>query len=463
MTDLPPGWERVALGDLLLRIEAGKSFQCEPRPARAEEWGVIKVSSMTWGKFRENENKAIPVYKSVNSEYEIKQFDILVSRANTESYVGAPVLVGACRPRLLLSDKSLRLVPSANVDRQWLTYTLSAPTVRDEISRRATGTKDSMRNISQRALADICVPVPPLAEQRRIVAALEGHLSRLDVANRLVETVECRLKLLLKQSLLQAVRVPGPDHWKITRVDEAGRVDLGRQRHPDWHNGPHMRPYLRVANVFEDRLDTTDVMEMNFPPEVFDRYRLDEGDILLNEGQSPQYLGRAAMYRGHPKDVAFTNSILRFKAGHNVLPEWALLVFRRHMHAGRFLREVRITTNIAHLSAARLKSVEFPVPPMEEQRQIVAELGEKLHHIKRLGEVTSKVLERCAVLRKSLLSAAFAGSLVSQDRNDEPAFELLARIRADREAAKVARKPRRRMPPAGSGNGGLTRGKGTLL
>lgn len=131
-----------------------------------------------------------------------------------------------------------------------------------------------------------------------------------------------------------------------------------------------MHPYLRVANVFEDRIDATDLKEMDFTG-VFERYRLAPGDVLLNEGQSPELLGRPAIYRGHPTAVAFTNTLLRFRAGPEVTPEWALVVFRHYMHSGRFAREARITTNIAHLSSKRFKNVEFPVPPIAEQRQIV--------------------------------------------------------------------------------------------
>ncbi|RBJ10509.1 hypothetical protein DRA43_02480 [Micromonospora provocatoris] len=141
-----------------------------------------------------------------------------------------------------------------------------------------------------------------------------------------------------------------------------------------------MRPYLRVANVFEDRIDTSDLKEMDFS-DVFERYKLEPGDVLLNEGQSPELLGRPAIYRGVPENVAFTNTLLRFRAGPAVLPEWALAVFRRHMHSRRFVREARITTNIAHLSASRLKSVEFPVPPLDEQRRIIDVLEDHLSRL----------------------------------------------------------------------------------
>jgi hypothetical protein len=193
-----------------------------------------------------------------------------------------------------------------------------------------------------------------------------------------------------------------PPGWRWSTVGEAGRIDLGRQRHPDWHTGPEMRPYLRVANVFEDRIDTSDLKEMDFSG-VFGRYKLEPGDVLLNEGQSPELLGRPAIYRGHPENVAFTNTLLRFRAGPEVLPEWALIVFRRHMHYGRFAREARITTNIAHLSARRLKPVEFPVPPLAEQRRIVDILEDHLSRLDAAHVTLSTCQARNASLRDALL------------------------------------------------------------
>src|SRR5713226_6352427 len=72
-----------------------------------------------------------------------------------------------------------------------------------------------------------------------------------------------------------------PTGWVWARVDEAGSVQLGRQRAPRYHFGNHMRPYLRVANVYEDRLDLSSVLEMDFDPDEYETYRLEPGDILL--------------------------------------------------------------------------------------------------------------------------------------------------------------------------------------
>lgn len=459
--ELPSGWARAPLEDLLVGSDAGKSFKCEPRPAAPDEWGIVKVSAMTWGEFRPHENKALLDQALVNPAYEIHAGDILVSRANTVEHVGAPVLVGEVRPRLLLSDKSLRFNPGSAVDRQWFVYWLRSPAIRKAVSEKASGTSDSMRNVSQADLKAIDLPVPPAAEQRRIAEALEDRFTQLDKITNRIESALANVAALRKEILLDAI--PGPDQWpstwEATTTSEAGTIDLGRARHPDWHQGPKMRPYLRVANVFEDRIDTTSLMEMDFS-ECFDRYRLLPGDILLNEGQSPHLVGRSAMYRGSPEGVAFTNSLLRFRTRDNVLPGWALLVFRRHLHAGRFMREVRITTNIAHLGATRLRDVEFPIPPMAEQQRIVAETKRRLRQADALEQFAERAEAHASALRRALLTEAFAGRLVPQDPDDEHAEDLLKRIRVEREAVETERQEARRATVQTKRKGSTKGGRG---
>ena len=81
MTPLPPGWRWTTLGNLITHIDAGKSFVGDGRPANADEWGIIKVSAMTYGSFRENENKAVPPGQAFSTDAEIRPGDLLVSRA----------------------------------------------------------------------------------------------------------------------------------------------------------------------------------------------------------------------------------------------------------------------------------------------------------------------------------------------------------------------------------------------
>ncbi len=194
--------ETIRLNDLVEGITAGRSFGGAAPSARMDQWGVIKVSAMTWGAFKPDENKAIDDNKA-DSRNEIRSGDLLVSRANTSDYVGASVLVGDVRPRLLLSDKSLRLAPQSGVNREWLWRALSAPGVRRQISARATGTKDSMRNISQRALLSIEIPQVGRVAQESAVNRMRALDDAIDGLRSAVVASQ-RRQASLRRALLEA-------------------------------------------------------------------------------------------------------------------------------------------------------------------------------------------------------------------------------------------------------------------
>ncbi|MCC6195271.1 MAG: restriction endonuclease subunit S [Burkholderiales bacterium] len=173
--------EPTTLGHVLKDIETGKSFQTAEVLARPEELGVLKVSAVSWAHFRADQAKALKGdYKPADS-HRVKQGDLLISRANTRELVGAVVLVGQDHPMRLLSDKTLRLVvDESNADKDYLLFALRADIAREHIELYATGTSDSMRNISQDVIASTPVVLPPLADQRRIVTSLQSQLAEAD-------------------------------------------------------------------------------------------------------------------------------------------------------------------------------------------------------------------------------------------------------------------------------------------
>jgi len=331
------------------------------------------------------------------------------------------VLYGRLRPYLnkvhrphfegLCSAEFIVMTPRSEiVDGEYLKYFLNSPSFVSYASQVNTGDRP---RIDYNQIGGYSVPVPPLDEQRRIVTGIEEHMSRIEAGHSSLVSAQRRLAPMVSVLLRSAVPLPPLPHWQLRTVAEVGTVTLGRQRAPRYHVGPNMKAYLRVANVFEDRIDVADVMEMHFDQAEFERFRLVRGDILLNEGQSPELLGRPAMYRGQPEDVAFTNSLLRFKAGPEVDPEWALLVFRRHLRAGRFAVESRITTNIAHLSAGRFSKVEFPVPPIPEQLERIRRVQAQLSLVAMLDRTITVARKKAQALRHSVLHAAFTGRLSS--------------------------------------------------
>jgi type I restriction enzyme S subunit len=191
-----------------------------------------------------------------------------------------------------------------------------------------------------------------------------------------------------------------------------------------------MRPYLRVANVLEDRIDTTDLLSMNFTPEEYEVYSLRPGDVLLNDGQSPELVGRPAMYRGEVPGACYQNHIIRFRTAGLVEPEFALLVFRSYLHTGKFRSVARWTTNIATLSAKRFSAMPFPLPPLHVQQLIVAETRRRLDASAEQEAAVRASLARLPDFEREMLSTAISGTLVDSTAYEESASDLLARLGA---------------------------------
>jgi type I restriction enzyme S subunit len=333
-----------------------------------------------------------------------------------------------------------------------------------------------IQHLGASRFAGLAFPLPPLKEQARIARAVEDRLQEIRDAELHLRSALDHLHAQRKEILAAAVhgelivaprgvaegaeeaaktredltpRASGPQDslfdlgggsqpegrspilpsgWISVRVDEAGAVRLGRQRSPEHHRGEHLRPYLRVANVLEDRIDTSEVYEMNFAPDEYKSYVLERDDILLNEGQSLELVGRPAMFRGEVPGACFQNTLIRFRASAAVDPEFALLVFLHYLHSGKFRGLARGSTNIAHLGLDRFRAMPFPVPPLKEQKAIVKEARQRMNAVAAQIAAVRSSLDRLPEMERELLAAAVAGELVEQDPSDESADELLTRL-----------------------------------
>jgi type I restriction enzyme S subunit len=378
--------------------------------------------------------------------YGLRPGDILITEASgSPAQVGKAALWRGEIPECCYQNHLIRFRPHA-VTPKFALLMIQHYSSSGTFGRLARGVGILHLGVSR--LAQLPVRLPPVAEQHRITEEFDRRHRELVGAGEALHSALGRLRDQEREILAAAANgdlIPGndaeapaspqyeglypiPSNWRWVRVEEAGELTLGKKREPSSHQGAYMRPYLRVANVYEDRIDLSDVKEMNFPPEEYEKFVLAPNDILLNEGQSPELVGRPAMYEGEPPGVCFQMTLLRFRACPNVDPNFALLVFRHYLHAEIFKRASRWSTNIAHLSRKRLADLPFPLPPLADQVRLAAEARRRLDDSADQRAAVETSLARIPSLFAELLAAATSGQLADQQDADESADVLLQRL-----------------------------------
>lgn len=166
-----------------------------------------------------------------------------------------------------------------------------------------------------------------------------------------------------------------PEDWDVSSVGEKGQVVAGKALAV---NAPgKQRPYLRTKNVFDGRIDIEDVLSMPMTDEQFAQFQLRHGDVLLNEGQSLDLVGRCSVYKEeYPEPCAIQNALLRFRANTGTSAAFATHLFRHCQQTGVFAKIALQTTSVAHLGSSRFANLKLAWPTENEQRLIAAALDE---------------------------------------------------------------------------------------
>lgn len=170
----PKEWKVVKLRTYLENIEQGWSPNCASENASPFEWGVLKTSSITWEGFKEYENKKLPSHIEPKKRYEIKNEDVLITRAGPNSRVGVITYVEKTRSKLILSDKIYRLLPNNKLIPKYLALALSSQFTQKHLEGFKTGMAESQTNISQEIVKDLEILLPEVDEQRLIVNRLDA-------------------------------------------------------------------------------------------------------------------------------------------------------------------------------------------------------------------------------------------------------------------------------------------------
>ncbi len=400
----------ASLSDYVERIEAGRSFSCDTRPAERDEWGVLKVSAMTYGQFRRLENKALLPGQAVRPEHQVWPGDLLISRANTTDYVGASVLVPALTQRLLLSDKSLRLVPKHDVEPRWLWQMLMSPPMRNYISAHASGTKNSMRNIGQRLLLAAPMPRVEFGEQQRIVAVLEDHLSRLDAGSDYASAAARRLRSLKMQIRDDAIR--GNSQGECRLFDLVERIEAGRS-----FGGAAAQAQAGEWGVVKVSAMTWGEFRASENKAVAEhlvdpRWEIRSGDVLVSRANTREYVGAPVLVPDVRPRLLLSDKSLRLVTRASVTPAWlvaALATTSARQQVSALASGTK--DSMRNISQVNLQSIRLPRAEVDQQAAALLAINEGHEAASRLAAGLDRGHVRQAALRRALLTAAFSGQL----------------------------------------------------
>lgn len=297
----------------------------------------------------------------------------------------------------------------------------------DLVERDSSTTIPSLRRPDLEAAS---VALPPTVEQKRIVAAIEEHFSRLAAANSAVDAAQQTLDAL-RQSVLGTLCGGSWTARPLAHIIKSLKNGVFVSRPSPTPPG---YPIYRISAVRPLTLRIDDIRYADPVPEGARNYAVKAGDILFTRySGNPDYVGAAAVVPHEGAGVLHPDKLIRVVADRDVaLPEW----IAAYVTAGTGRREVekrlKTTAGQVGISGSQLGSVPIAVPPISYQQQAAGRIGHLLIEQKRVRQTLASIEARVAALRRSILSAAFSGRLVPQDSTDEPAAALLERIAASR-------------------------------
>jgi len=256
------------------------------------------------------------------------------------------------------------------------------------------------------------IPLPPLAEQRRIVARVEQLMARVREAKRLREQAREDAERLWQSVLAETFPRPGSDlpaGWRWVRLGEVFDVQQGASMSPKRRQGRNPEPFLRTTNVLWGALDLSSLDEMDFTEQEIEKLRLTAGDLLVCEGGD---VGRTAIWEGQPPLVLYQNHIHRLRAkGNSVEPRFIMYWMQAAYQVFLAYQGAESRTAIPNLSGHRLKQFLAPLPPLPEQRRIVAHLEAVQERNRALKSAQSETDEDLNRLEQAILDKAFRGEL----------------------------------------------------
>ncbi|CAH9060299.1 MULTISPECIES: restriction endonuclease subunit S [Pseudoalteromonas] len=267
--------------------------------------------------------------------------------------------------------------------------------------------RSAQAGFSKADISPFEVSVPPIPEQKRIVAILDQAFADIEQARAKTEQNLKNARELF-ESYLQQVFSQHGDDWGVKKIAEIAETCLGKMLDKKKNKG-NPKPYLRNQNVQWFNINTDDLLEMRFEDSEYERYAIKKGDLVICEGGYP---GRGAIWE-QDEDIFFQKALHRIRC-HNPLYNRWVLYYLYLSDCNGTLKNSFTGAGIQHFTGKSLKQLALPIPPVELTEKFVRNFDELFNHVISLEHVYHNKLNSIDELKKSILQKAFSGELTKE-------------------------------------------------
>ena len=287
---------------------------------------------------------------------------------------------------------------------EFLRYFIQSKYALLNTKKKGTGTP----HLNAEILKQAEIVVPPLSEQERIVARIEELFSELDEAVETLQTTKQQLAVY-RQAVYDSVYAASSDLKPITDFFE---ITGGLTKNSKRNELPLKMPYLRVANVYYNRLDLSEIKEIGVTEAEVERCQLFKDDLLVVEGNgSKDQIGRVAIWDGSIDGCLHQNHIIKGRPRGTMLSQYALF----YLISGRGRKQIteiaKSTSGLYTLSTNKVKGLKIPYCDLLQQHRAVDEIQARLSVCDSIEKTVDTALQQAEAMRQSILKQAFEGRI----------------------------------------------------